>query len=74
MPDGTILTLASDEFDIFLTADQSIEFQQNLSRFNLAIIVLMGRSNDLADLEPLIPDTLSVVETISSGEVVRVRS
>ena len=73
LSDGIILALASSEFDVFLTADQGIEFQQNLSRFDIAMIVLMGRSNDLTDLEPLIPDALSVVDTIRPGEVVRVR-
>ena len=73
LSDGIILALASSEFDVFLTADQGIEFQQNLSRFDIAMIVLMGRSNDLTDLEPLIPDALSVVDTIRPGKVVRVR-
>ena len=73
LPDGIILALASSEFDVFLTADQGIEFQQNLSRFDIAMIVLMGRSNDLTDLEPLIPAALSVVETIRPSEVTRIR-
>lgn len=73
LPDGTILALAGDEFNVFLTADQNIEVQQKLSRFNIAMVVLMGRSNDLADLEPLIPDALSIVETIRPGEVEHVR-
>lgn len=40
---GTLLRLAEKDFDIFLTNDQNLEYQQNLKLFDLAIIVLVER-------------------------------
>ena len=61
---GELLTLAEKEFDVFLTVDRNLSFQQNIPKFNLAVLVLQARSNRLADLKPLAPKVLceSVVE------------
>lgn len=37
---GELLRLASAEFDVFITADQSLEHQQNVSQFDIAVVVL----------------------------------
>ncbi|GJL69951.1 MAG: hypothetical protein NPIRA06_25860 [Nitrospirales bacterium] len=39
---GELLTLAEDEFDVFLIVDRNLSFQQNLPRFNLAVMVFAG--------------------------------
>ena len=52
---GDLLRLASTAFDIFLTVDASVEFQQNLTGFKIAAIALKARSNRLEDLRPLMP-------------------
>ena len=39
MKNGTLLAHAEDEFDVFLTADQNLRYQQNLDNRPLAIIV-----------------------------------
>lgn len=44
---GELLALAEDEFDVFLTVDRNLSFQQNLPKFNLAVIVLCAPSNRL---------------------------
>ena len=44
---GELLALAEKEFDVFLTVDRNLSFQQNLPRFNLAVIVLRAPSNRL---------------------------
>lgn len=70
--DGDFLPLADGEFDAVLTCDQSIPNQQNLSRMNLRIIVLHGRSNRIEDLLPLLPEALEAVDAQSRGQVVRI--
>ena len=52
---GTLLRLAEYEFDVFLTRDRNLEYQQNLRNFDLAVIVLVAGSNDIDDLRPLRP-------------------
>lgn len=65
---GQLLALASSEFDIFLTVDQNLPFQQNLSQFDISVIVLQTKSNRLADLKPLIPRILTIIPNSQKGQ------
>ena len=47
---GELLALASQAFDVFVTVDRNLSFQQNLGRLPIAVIVLAARTNRLADL------------------------
>jgi hypothetical protein len=53
---GELLILAEKEFDILLTTDRGIPHQQDLSRFDLEVVVLSAKSNRLSDLEPLMAE------------------
>ena len=37
---GQLLMLAAEQFDIFLTVDRNLTFQQNLVAFSIAVVVL----------------------------------
>lgn len=52
---GVLLALAAAEFDVFITVDKNLPYQQNLSALPIAVVVLNARSNELAALLPLIP-------------------
>jgi hypothetical protein len=52
---GVLLELAATDFDVLITADQNLEFQQNLDTLPLAVLVLVADSNRLEALEPLVP-------------------
>lgn len=52
------MTLAATKFDAFLTTDQNIEFQQNLSTLPIAILVVVAKSNRMKDIQPLVPEIL----------------
>ena len=58
---GKLLTLAATKFDAFLTTDQNIEFQQNLSALPIAILVVVAKSNRMKDIGPLIPKILKAL-------------
>jgi predicted nuclease of predicted toxin-antitoxin system len=49
---GELLALAEKNFKVFVTVDRNLSFQQNLPRYNIAVIVLRARSNRLQDLRP----------------------
>ena len=51
---GKLLALAAMRFDVFITADRNQEFQQNLAKLPLAIVVLVARKNRVQDLWPLL--------------------
>jgi len=70
---GALLSLAEVEFDVFITVDRNLSFQQNLPKFNIAILVLHAPSNRLADLRPLAPKVLSILPTLVKGEVSNLR-
>lgn len=65
---GQLLSLLADTFDVFITVDRNLAFQQNLPQFSIAVIVLQARSNRLADLKPLVPDILAALSTAPKGK------
>jgi predicted nuclease of predicted toxin-antitoxin system len=67
---GELLRRASAAgFDVFVTSDQNLRFQENLAGAKLGVIVLNARSNKLDDLAPLVPAVLSAMGTMRPGEV-----
>ena len=67
---GELLSIAEQlGFDLFLTIDQGIAHQQNLSARTIAILLLRPRTSRLADLMPLVPECLAQMETIVPGEL-----
>ncbi len=69
---GDLLALASREFDLFVTPDQNLPHQQNLAKFDLAVVVLVAESNRLASYEPLAEQLRKAVERTKPGEARRV--
>jgi len=65
---GELLVLAEKEFDVFITVDRNLEFQQNLAKFDIAVLILRAPSNRLADLKPLVPKVLSMVPSLIRGK------
>lgn len=65
---GDLLTLAENQFDVFITVDRNLSFQQNLPKFNIAVLVLHAPSNRLADLRPLAPKILATLPTLTKGK------
>lgn len=73
LSNGDLLSAAEKaRFEVFLTIDQSIEYQQNLTGRAIAIIVLRAKSNRLGDLLPHLPACLAHLGTIQPGQLVRV--
>ena len=66
---GELLTLAAADFDVFLTSDRNLSHQQNLSAFNIAVMVLVAASNRIDDLRPLAPQVLEQLPTATPGAV-----
>ncbi len=69
---GELMALASGEFDVFLTVDRNLSFQQNVNKSNIAVVVMVAKGNKRSDLQPLVADVLAVLAAITPGQVVRV--
>ena len=58
-------------FQALLTADRSVEFQHNVQAIGIAVVILAVR-NRIQDLRLIIPQLLSVLESIEPGQVVKI--
>jgi hypothetical protein len=75
LKNGRLLAAAEQAgFDVLVTTDREIPFQQNLSERRIAILVLCGSTNRLADLKPLIPEALDKLGGLGLGQVIRIGS
>jgi hypothetical protein len=65
---GTLLALAAEQFDVFVTVDRNLTVQQVVS-FSIAVIVLRAKTNRLADLAPLVPSLrAAALDTAEHGK------
>ena len=65
---GELLQLAQREFDVFLTVDGNLQHQQNLASFEIAVIVLVARSNRFDDLRPVMNTVRESLSIAKRGE------
>lgn len=73
LENGDLLTAAETAgFDVFPTARQGIEAQQNLAARKVAIVIFRARTNRLKDLLPLLPACLASIQSIQPGQIVRI--
>jgi predicted nuclease of predicted toxin-antitoxin system len=69
LKNGELLRAAEPEYDVFVTADQNLQYQQNLTGFEIAIVVLAAHTNRLQDLIPLVPKVLEACSSAEEGTV-----
>jgi len=68
LPDNVLLPLVDPLYEVFLTRDRNLRYQQNLSKFSLALIILKS-SNILEDLLTMLPDVRDALTVIRPQEV-----
>jgi len=67
---GALLRLAEGAgFEAFLTADQSLQYQQNLAASKLRIIVFAAPSNRMEHIGPLLPQAIVALREMTAGEL-----
>jgi predicted nuclease of predicted toxin-antitoxin system len=71
---GELLSLAEGRWDVLLTSDRRIKYQQNMTGRSVAVVVLCAKSNRMQDLLPLIPGCAQALLSISPGQIVEVAS
>jgi hypothetical protein len=67
--DGPLLDAMADRFDALITVDRSLPKQQTLSTRLFGVVLLRAKSNPLADLLPLVPDLIEILNSLGPGEV-----
>jgi hypothetical protein len=71
---GKLLRLAEAEFDIFVTADQNLSYQQPVTTCQLGFAVLRARTTKLEDLLPLVPALREALDDLKAGQVCHIGS
>ena len=74
MKNGELLRQAEKEFNVWVTADQNIEHQQNLEQFSIAVVVLVAPRNELKSLLLLMPRLQKTLRTIQPHQIVYIPS
>ena len=72
MKNGALLQVAAHKFDVSLTVDRNISFQQNLLGLKIGILAMMAPSNRLVDLRPLMTQVRQALPKVRAGQVLRV--
>jgi len=70
---GELLRRAAASFDVFLTADQNLQYQQNLKDNEIRVVVLAAVTNRVVDLVPLLDEVVASIERLEPGEVLIIR-
>lgn len=72
LKNGELLRQASGKFDVLVTGDRNLEYQQNSSRLSIAVVVLVALNSRIETLRPLVPELLHVLARIVPGQLVHI--
>jgi predicted nuclease of predicted toxin-antitoxin system len=72
LKNGELLRKAKDRFDVLVTADQNIQYQQDLATLPIPVVILVAVNNRIETLRPLIPSLLASLSSIAPGQLVHV--
>jgi hypothetical protein len=66
---GALLRKAVGQFEVLVTMDKNLQFQQNLAAHNIGVVLVRAHSNRLDDLRPLVPQILAAVAASEPGKI-----
>lgn len=69
---GKLLDRMRGQYDVLVTMDRGIEFQQQIGALLFGIVVIRARSNRMQDLRPLVPSIIAAIDAIKPGLIRRV--
>ena len=72
LENGQLLRAAAGNYDVLITVDRNLPFQQNISSLQIAVMILTSTGVTYADLKPLVPKILNQLPTIQQGQIYRV--
>src|SRR5216684_7908232 len=72
LENGDLLKAASGTYEVLITVDRNLPYQQNIAGLNIAILILAAKRNSYVRLKPLLPRALSALETMKVADVIRI--
>ena len=73
LANGQLLRRASGHFDVLLTADQRLRFQQNVRQFDIGVVVIETVDTTLPNLRRLLPEIRDAIDRVTPGTVIVVK-
>lgn len=70
LKNGALLSRVAEKFDVFVTADKNIQYQQNLAAYPIIFVLMEAPSSDIAVLEPLVPRVIAAIQGAEAGKLV----
>lgn len=74
LKNGKLLRAASGHYEVLITVDQNLPYQQNLMGLNIAVLALAAKRNDYTTLRPLLPEAIAALKQIRPGEIVTIKA
>ena len=72
LENGELLRAASSQYDVLITVDRNLPFQQNVGSHQIAVLILRAAGITYEDLKPLVPQVLNELPSIRPGEIYRI--
>jgi hypothetical protein len=72
MEDGPLPAAAQEQFDVFITTDCGIEFQQNIAKFRIGIVVVHVPKNQIAYYRAIRMELQDALTNVHMGDVVHI--
>ena len=70
---GQLLGRAQDSFDVLLTADRRLQFQQNLARYSIGVVVILTVSLRYRTIRLSIEQIRAALAAVAPGELLQVQ-
>ena len=71
---GKLMDKADGEFDVFITSDRNLSFQQSIESSKIQVILLKAHTNIYEDLLPLVDKMTSVIKAHQPGQFVEIEA
>lgn len=73
LKNGELLSKAQKEFDVFVTSDKNLSFQQNLPRYDITVLVLCPVSSQLEDVRAIFPKLQKLLTDLKPGHAIFIK-
>lgn len=71
--DGTLLTKAEKDFDVFISSDRNLSFQQPIEDIKIHVLLLIASTNIYEDLLPLVEKLESIIKNYEPGQFSKIK-
>ncbi len=72
LANGELLGKAQRSFDVLLTADRRLQFQQNVPRFDIGVVIIVTPSLRFRTIKTAIESLRTALMSVMPGEVIQV--